>query len=130
MEPLYTAKKSKLAAFTFWRVLFFWLIIPTIIIIVDLFKLNNESFEFYDDKIIHKYGVLSKNKRQIVFGGVYLVSTKQTLFGRIFNYGDINVDAVGRWDIKSTKIKNPEALAQFLETKIVSKGSMTKIVTN
>lgn len=124
MTPLYVAKKSCLRAFTPLRVLFFWLIIPTLKIIIDIIQLKNETIEFYEDYVLVKSGVLSKNQRRSVFAGVYAVSINQSLFGRIFNYGDVLIDVAGKWDIGTEGIKNPQALATFLEGKITTKGSV------
>ena len=117
---LYTVKKSKLGALTFWRIIFFWLIIPLILIIKDLLKYSNESIEFYEDRIIHKSGILNKKVRQVAFSGVYSVSTEESLFGRIFKYGNVIVDAVDSWgDINTKNVKNPKEFAKFLENYIV-----------
>ena len=96
-------------------------------------------YEFYDDRIVEKYGIIRLNERQSVFAGVYSVNVTQGLFGRIFNFGDISVDCPGYWDIGSDHIvhgdkrrrgdfrgiqgvHDPHALKAYLKSKITSKG--------
>ena len=62
--PNFVAKKSAWAAVTVLRVLFFWLIIPLIIMIVDIMIKKSERIEFYDDYIIQRSGVLSKKEKR------------------------------------------------------------------
>lgn len=124
MTPNYVAKKSAVAALSFWLIIFCWLVIPLIIQIVRILSAKNFSIEFYDDKKVVKSGVLSKNEDQSVFSGVYSVSVHQSFFGRIFKYGDVAVDAPGTWDIKTEKIKDPQSLKRYLETRISSKGTV------
>ena len=127
-RPNYVATKSAWKAITFWRVVFFWLIIPLIIMIVKIIVLKHERIEFYEDKIIVKSGVLSKNERKSVFLGVLSVSVNQSLWGRMFGYGDVNVDVVGKWDVNLEGVCKPKELEAYLETKIVHKSAFTNIL--
>lgn len=129
MKPNYVAKKSAASVLSFWLILFFWLIIPSIIQIARILSAKCYSIEFYDNKIVVKSGVLNKQENQSVFAGVYSVSLSQSLMGRMFNYGNIRVDCPGRWDIDTEGIKNPVALKHHLETYITSNG-MTNIIHN
>lgn len=96
-------------------------------------------YEFYDDRIVEKEGLLRINERQSVFAGVYSVNVTQGIWGRIFNFGDISVDCPGYWDIGSDHIvhgdkrrrgdfrgiegvHDPHALKSYLKSKITSKG--------
>ena len=130
MHPNYVARKSILPAFTFLRVILFFLIVPLIILIYNIIALKNEVIEFYDDKIIYKKGVLNKSETTVTFMGVYAVNINQSLYGRIFNYGDITVDAVGKWDINSNGIKNPKGLKAYLEQYSVKSNATVKIMND
>ena len=129
MKPNYVAKKSVTAVLSFWLIAFFWLVIPLIIQIVRILSAKCYSIEFYDNKIVVKSGVLSKQENQSVFGGVYSVSISQSFFGRIFNYGSVKVDCPGKWDVGTESIKDPSALKKYLENYITSDG-MTNIIHN
>ena len=129
MSPNYTATKSAAPVLSFWLILFFWLIIPLIIQIYRIVSAKSYTIEFYDEKIVVKSGVFNKSESQTVFSGVYSVSISQSFMGRIFGYGDINVDCPGKWDIDTFDIKDPVSLKRYLETKITSSG-IQKIITN
>ena len=129
MKPNYVAKKSAASVLSFWLLLFFWLIVPLIIQIARILSAKYYSIEFYDNKIVVKSGVLSKQENQSVFGGVYAVNISQSFIGRIFNYGSIRVDCPGRWDVDTEGIKNPVELKKYLETYITTSG-MTNIIHN
>ena len=128
VKPNYVATKSAWKAVTFWRVIFFWLIIPLIVMIVDLIICKNERIEFYDDKVVVKSGVLSKKERKSVFTGVLSVSVEQSLWGRLFHYGNVNVDVMGKWDVNLEGVYKPKELEAYLETKIVHKSAFTNIL--
>ena len=129
MKPNYVAKKSVAAVLSFWLIVFFWLVIPLIIQIARILSAKCYSIEFYDNKIVVKSGVLNKKERQSVLAGVYSVSVSQSFAGRIFNYGNIQVDCPGRWDIDTADIKDPSALKKYLENYISANG-MTNIIHN
>ena len=129
MKPNYVAKKSATSVLSFWLIVFFWLVIPLIIQIARILSAKCYSIEFYDNKIVVKSGILSKQEKQSVFGGVYSVSISQSFAGRIFNYGNIKVDCPGKWDIDTTGIKDPESLKIYLENYITASG-MTNIIHN
>jgi len=128
MEPNYVARKSVVNALSFWLILFFWLVIPLIIQICRILAVKNDIIEFYDDKVVCKSGILNKKEDQTVFAGVYAVSLEQSLFGRMFNYGNLRVDCPGKWDIDTEGVKDPIALKKYLETKISTR--MNTFVTN
>ena len=123
MTPNYVAKKSALAALNFWLIIFFWLIIPLIIQIARILTVKSYSVEFYDDKVIIKCGVLNKGERQSVFAGVFSIGIYQSFWGRIFDFGDIEVDCPGNWDIDTDGIKDPQGLRAYLESRITTANS-------
>ena len=129
MTPNYVARKSVAKTLNFWLILFFWLIIPLIIQIARILEAKCYSIEFYDEKMIIKSGVFNKREDQSVFAGVYAVSIYQSIWGRMFNFGDIAVDCPGKWDVSTEGIKDPKALKSYLETKITTK-SMNNVVFN
>ena len=119
-KPLYVAKKSLAPAFTIWRVLFFWLIVPTIMIIVDIVKRKCTTIEFYDGYVIKKSGVIAKDEERMIFPKIVSVKIDRSVIGSIFNYGDIVVDAVGKWDLDLRGIKNPNEAKKYFEKHMLS----------
>lgn len=127
MEPLYVAKKSKLCSFSLLRILFCWLIVPVIFIIIDMIKTNVEKVEFYDKKVTERNGLISKDEKETTFKGVVSVTVQQSFWGRIFNFGDVHIDLVGKNNLYLEKIANPYDLKKFLETKIIDDSQTTMI---
>ena len=127
MEPLFVAKKSKLCSFSLLRILFCWLIVPVIFIIIDILKTNVEKVEFFDKKVTERKGLISKNEKETTFKGVVSVNVQQSFWGRIFNFGDVHIDLVGKNNLYLEKIANPYDLKKFLETKIIDDSQTTMI---
>ena len=120
MNPNYVAKKSAWGCVSFLSIIACVLVIPLFVLIFRILAAKQFRLEFYDDKIIIKSGLLNKKKKQMVFMGVTSVSVEQSLWGRLFGYGNVVVDCVGKWDVSNTSyIKNPEALEEYLQTRIV-----------
>lgn len=119
MTPNYVATKSAWTAVNFWLVILFWLIVPLIILIARIVIAKHYVVEFYDEYVIVKSGVLSKNERKSVFPGITSVSTRQSLWGRMCNYGDVYVDVIGKWDVALSGMCNPKGLKEYLEDKTV-----------
>ena len=122
MAPQYVAKKSKVTAFTGWTilalVLFFWTLIPIIYVVIRMFQIDNDIIEFYEDSIVIKKGWIAKSERKTKFTGIVSVAISQSVFGAMFNYGDLEVDVYGKWDIDTTGIANPRELKNYLENRI------------
>lgn len=131
MTPNYTARKSIPAHISLLLIILspFTLGITLIVQICRILKAASYSIEFYDDRIIAKKGVINRSEQSSVFMGVYSVSIRQSLFGRMFNYGDLNIDCVGKWDVSTTKLKNPYALKAYLETRVV-RGPQNTMIFN
>ena len=128
MKPNYTATKSAISAISFWGIVSCILIIPIFILIFKIIAAKKYRIEFYDDKIVTYSGLINTSKKQSVFMGVTSSSINQTLLGHIFNYGDVTVDCVGKWDVDTTYIKNPKALDEYLQTKIIETTQSNQFV--
>ena len=119
--PEYVAKKSAWSVVSFWNIILCLLIIPNFVLIEKILICRTEKIEFYDNKVVFEKGLLSKKQTNFAFTGVFSVTLNQSLWGRIFKYGDLTIDFVGRVDLNTKCIKNPEKLIDYLETKIVTK---------
>ena len=52
MTPNYVAKKSAVAALSFWLIIFFWLVIPLIIQIVRILSAKSLNIEIILDSFV------------------------------------------------------------------------------
>ena len=132
MKPNFVAKKSAWAAWSFLSVLLTvllsFLVVPIIVQVCRTIIVKKYCVEFYDDKIIVKSGWLNTKTKQMVFMGVTSVTINQTLWGKIFGYGDLNIDCVGKWDVDTTCIKNPQELENYLQSRIVRAAASNQFV--
>lgn len=126
--PNYVAKKSAWSVVTFWGVVACVLILPIFVLIAKILIAKKYRIEFYDDKIITYKGLINVSRKQVVFAGVTGVIVEKSLTGRIFGFGDVKIDAVGKWDIDTKGIKNPEGLESYLNTKIVTIPTQAQFV--
>ena len=91
------------------------------ILIFRVIAIKQFRLEFYDDKIVIKSGLLNTKKKQMAFMGVTGVEVEQSLWGKLFGYGSVIVDCVGKWDVSfTTYIKEPEKLEAYLQSRIVA----------
>ena len=121
MKPNYVATKSAWSCVSFLWILACVLVIPLIVMIFRIIAAKKFRLEFYDDKIIIKTGWLNTKKKQMAFMGVTSVETEQSLWGKLFGYGTVLVDCVGKWDVSNTEyIQKPEKLEEYLQTRIVT----------
>ena len=119
-RPHIVARKSILPAFKLWRILTFWLIVPLIMIIVDVVILRSQYVEFYDSFVIKKRGVFNKTEERCMFPKILSCHVYRSFWGRVFNYGDIKVDAIGKWDVDLEGIKRPLFVRKYLENNFIS----------
>ena len=119
-RPHIVARKSLLLAIRWWHILFFWTIIPIIHLICRVIILKNQYIEFYDSYVIKKRGVFNKTEEKCMFPKVMSCDVYRSFWGRIFNFGDIKIDAIGKWDVDLTGIKRPLFVRKYLENHFIS----------
>ncbi len=126
MEPDYVAKKSILGECggkIFICILFCWLIVPIFLMIYMIIEVKKFRIEFYKDKVIMHRGFLHTEEQQSILTTIVGVRINRSIAGNIFNYGDVVVDMVGRWDIDTRAIKDPVALKNYLESVMTNAGT-------
>ena len=135
MEPKYVANKSVWGEYggrILLCILLCVLIVPIFFMVYMILKAKSYRIEFYDNKMIVKSGVFNKEERQSMLTTIMGASVEQSLFGRVFNYGNVNVDTVGKWDVSTKAIKDPQGLKRFLESVMATqdKRTLQQIVAN
>ena len=104
----YVAKKSVWCCLNFWWIISCLLIIPIIFVVFRILSAKAEKITFYSDKVVWEKGFLSKKVRKFAFTGVFSVDIDKPFIGRIFNYGHLDIDFVGKCDINTFYIKDPD----------------------
>ena len=95
-------------------------LVPLILIIVDVVILRSQYVEFYDSFVVKKRGVFNKTEEKCMFPKILSCHVHRTFYGRIFNYGNIEIDAIGKWDVDLTFIKRPLYIRKYLENHFIS----------
>ena len=130
VKPNYVIKKSAWSVIRPWHILLSFLIVPLIIMIWQIINIKDETISFYNNKVVLRSGILNKNERTTILTPVLSVTVKQTFWGRLFNYGNIYVDVVGKWDINMRGVKNPLEAKAFLENFVANGKGVKPIVMN
>ena len=135
MEPNYVATKSVLGEHggkIALCVLFCWLIVPVIFMIDFIVSAKKFKIEFFDTRVVMRRGIFNTEEKQALLTNILGVNINQSFSGKIFNYGDVSVDLVGRWDIDTSAIKRPKALKAYIESLMnkQSPSSLGQIVAN
>lgn len=81
-----------------------------------IIEVKKFRIEFYKDKVIMYRGFFHTEERQSILTTIVGVRINRSIAGNIFNYGDVVVDMVGRWDIDTRAIKDPVALKNHLKS--------------
>ena len=129
-KPNYVIRKSAWSVIRPWHILLSFLIVPLIIMIIKIINIKDETISFYNNKVVLRSGIFNKHERTTILTPVLSVTVKQTLWGRICNYGTIHVDVVGKWDINMRGIKNPLEAKAYLEKFVANGRSMRPVVMN
>ena len=130
VKPDYVMRRSAWSVIRPWHILLFFLVIPLIIMIVKIINVKDDTISFYGNKVVHRSGILSKHEETTVLTRVLSVTVQQTLWGRIWNYGTIKVDVVGKWDFDMRGIKNPNKAKVYLEKIMLNGRRIRPIMMN
>ncbi len=90
------------------------------------------KIEFFGTRVVMRRGIFNTEEKQALLTNILGVNINQSFSGKIFNYGDVRVDLVGRWDIDTSAIKRPKALKAYIESLMnkQSPSSLGQIVAN
>lgn len=84
-----------------------------------ILRAQSFRFEIYGGRIYSRSGIINIQESIFMLTGIVGVSVRQGLLGKIFNYGEVVVDKVGKeWDINLEDILNPYELKEILEIAI------------
>ena len=115
-------------AIVFFAIFAVLLFVPIVWFVMLHIIVKNRYLEFYNDKIIQRWGVLNKNEHSTIFMGVTGTSLRRPFRGRILGYGHVKIDCAGKWDFDALYVKNPYRLVRYLRTKVIQAGESGKLV--
>ena len=133
MNEQYVARQSAVYGFRFWLcvlLLILGLIPGVLYIVYKNIAARRNTITFYEKKYITKSGVFNTKENEVVFKGVLATSVNQTFGGKIFNYGDVNVDVAGKNNILFSGVKYPNKLKEYLKTREMDADDLKHVITD
>ena len=127
VKPNYVMKKSAWSVIRPWHILLGFLVVPLIIMIINV---KDDKIFFYNNKVVQTSGIFSRYERTNILTQVLSVTVKQTFWGRIFNYGTVYVDVVGKWDINMSGVKDPLKAKAYLERFVPNGKGVKPLIMN
>lgn len=91
------------------------LLLGGLLAIIEALSRRSNVIEFYDNKYIIKSGLISRHENEAVLTNLVSVNLSQTVSGRLFHYGTIRINIVGKHDISLDGVKYPEKLKGYLQ---------------
>lgn len=104
--------------------------IPLLIMLIKIINIKDETISIYNNKVVQRSGILSKHEKTNILTHMLSVTVHQTFWGRICNYGNIQIDVMGQWDIDMRGIKNPKKAKEYLEQIAANGMGMSHILMN
>ncbi len=101
-----------------YGIVFFWvLFIPTILAILKTIAFKKVELAVTNKRLIGIVGVINTKSLDAPLNKIQNVSVKQPFFGKIFNYGNLEIEtAAGTFDV--TYVKNANAFKSQLMAQI------------
>ena len=130
VKPNYVMRRSAWSVVRPWHILLSFLIVPLIIMIVKIINVKDDTISFYNNKVVQRSGIFSKHEKTNIMTRVLSVTVKQTFWGRIFNYGTVHVDVVGKWDINMRGVKDPMGAKEYLEKFVATGRRMHQVISD
>ncbi|MCK9225417.1 MAG: PH domain-containing protein [Candidatus Muirbacterium halophilum] len=106
---------------TFWaHILFSFLVIPLLFM---FYKRYSTKLILKRDSIVDCDGLISINEKEIFYDDIRTVGIGQSIFGRIFNYGklDIATSGTGGYELSLTDVYNPKHWKELILSRKTSK---------
>ena len=95
----------------------FWIVISFGLLLIPIY-LFQKTYEIAitNNRIIGKKGIISRETIDFSINNIESVDVKQSIFGRIFGYGDVVIHGTGASEKKIAAIKSPEDFKQAINS--------------
>ena len=88
-----------------------------LLIVITVIEASRSEIRVYEKSITTRRGIINVKETHSVMTPIIGVSVEQSLNGKLFNYGNVIIDKIGKgWDIDCTYIKKPAEFKQFLQS--------------
>ena len=130
-KPLYVAKKSGFSVISWKLLLLFWLVIPLIIQIWKICRAKTFRLKVYEDRILVKEGILFTREEAIgLFVGMIRFEVFQHFWGNLLDFGTIDIQCIGRADLREDGIFDPHGLKRFLQNHFIDASATQTLLVN
>ena len=76
--------------------------------------------KFYDGHVVKHKGVFNKHIEKCMLPKIISCNVYCPFWGRIFKFGDVKIDTIGKWDIDLIGYKYPNRIRKRLEPYFIS----------
>ena len=90
------------------------LLIPTINAIRETVRYNTTEYLITNKKVYEKYGWISTHTDEMPLSKIENVTVTYTFWGKIFNYGTVNIQGANHNNVHFTEIKNAEEIRRSI----------------
>jgi uncharacterized membrane protein YdbT with pleckstrin-like domain len=87
-----------------------------ILAIYEWFRLRSLELGTTNKRVILKSGIISRKTEEMKIGSIETVEIDQSIFGRMFGFGNVKVSGRGISDVAFNKIDNPMAVKKSIES--------------
>jgi uncharacterized membrane protein YdbT with pleckstrin-like domain len=114
------SQSSKLFALLMIRnVIFSIVIIGLVWMVKDIFAYFGRKIVLHEDGVQFTEGLIVTHSKEVPYSNINVVSVKQGVFGKIFNYGDLIVSTGGDApDILFKNLHDPMRFKEFINKEI------------
>ena len=130
-KPLYVARKSGFSALRWKLILLFWLVVPLIIQIAKIIRIKTFRLKVYKDRILVKEGLIFTREEAIgLFVGAVRVETFQGFWANLLDFGTVDIQCIGRADLREQGIFDPHGLKRFLQHHFIDASQTQTLLVN
>ena len=83
------------------------IILIILYLVVTLIEIYVTEYAITNKRVISKKGLIVRNVAEMNLGSIEGVNLKQGIFGRIFNFGSINISGRGTSNVEFSEIDKP-----------------------
>jgi uncharacterized membrane protein YdbT with pleckstrin-like domain len=98
-----------------WLVLWILLLITLPIALYEWLRLRTMEHGVTNKRVIFKQGIISRHTEEMTLGSIETVEINQSVWARIFGFGDIKVTGKGISDVVFRRMNDPMEVKRQIE---------------
>lgn len=109
---IYAVLESSMIKGVVWSI-----IISVIILVKDIILIYVSEYAITNKRVISKLGLIRRDVEEMNLGSIESVNLKQSITGRIFNYGDISISGRGSSQVIFKQADSPVEIRKKIKHK-------------